>query len=451
MKTFILMALRNLLRNRRRTLSTSLAVAIGFASVVLTTGYVVRVYHFLYSMSVYLGHTGHIQIYAHDGLNKYLSRPSKYSLTPDTIQQVLSTIEKDSRVEHIGRYLTGNGLAGNGCQSFPFFAHAGDVSTMQWVRKHPIVQDWCPALAKVKIGVSIGDSEAERPIALAKGLARKLNKVKTYSETSGAISDPIKDCSDSVSPNLIKGDANIQLSGNDFDGNISMIDGDITTYFSTGFEASNNMAIEATLPTLQKLYATDNLTYLAVFLKDALQSAKIKKQWETTFREKGLNLDLYTYKDPLIAPDFNNTMRFLYTMGLLILLVVVGVVTLGIANSVTMNIIERMKEIGTLRAMGFTDRNLRALFVLESFFLSGMASAAGAAAAYGISAWVNHAQIFLDPPGASEPMQFQLTPWMPIILIAWFFMQFTVMVTTYILISKRSRTNPALLLHGETQ
>jgi putative ABC transport system permease protein len=450
-KTFALMALRNLFRNPRRSLSTAVAAACGFAGIALTIGFIVRTSEYLYSSSVYLKHTGHIQVYARGGLDKYLSQPSKFSLTPEVLEKILPIIESDSRVEHWGKFLVGSGLAGNGCQSFPFFAVASDSKTLGWVKTHPHVKTWAPGLIQPKSGVSLSESQAPMPIALATGLARRLGKSLTFSERKDSGNDIPFDCdSESVSSDFKK-DANVQLSGMDFSGNISMIDVEIANYFTPRLEAANNLAIETTLPTLQALFGTEDVTYLAVFLKNARDTQKVKEKWEDLLKKNDIQVDLFAYDNPEIAPDYVNTMRFMYTMGILIILIVVGVVTVGIANSVYLNIMERIKEMGTLLAMGFTRRHIRNLFVLEAIFLSGMASAFGGVLALVVAAGVNHAKIFFDSPGEVEPIQFLLTPSWPIVVGAWIFVQVSVVLATFWILGKNNKSNPAQMLSGDSQ
>jgi putative ABC transport system permease protein len=259
------------------------------------------------------------------------------------------------------------------------------------------------------------------------------------------------DCDSADVSSDFKKDANVQLSGMDFSGNISMIDVEIANYFTPRLEAANNLAIETTLPTLQALFGTESVTYLAVFLKNARDTQNVKGIWEDLLKKNDIQVDLFTYDNPEIAPDYVNTMRFMYTMGILIILIVVGVVTVGIANSVYLNIMERIKEMGTLLAMGFTRRHIRNLFVLEAIFLSGMASAFGGVLAFVVAAGVNHAKIFFDSPGEVEPIQFLLTPSWPIVVGAWIFVQVSVVLATFWILRKNNKSNPAQMLSGDSQ
>ena len=57
------LALRNLRRNRRRNVATAVAVALGYAGLVLFGGYISRIETFIRTTTVYLDHGGHVAIY----------------------------------------------------------------------------------------------------------------------------------------------------------------------------------------------------------------------------------------------------------------------------------------------------------------------------------------------------------------------------------------------------
>ncbi|MEZ4463834.1 MAG: FtsX-like permease family protein [bacterium] len=66
------------------------------------------------------------------------------------------------------------------------------------------------------------------------------------------------------------------------------------------------------------------------------------------------------------------TLRWLLLSGLLIIIVI------GIMNTLWMAIRERRAEIGTVRAIGMSRRQVLGLFLLEATLLGALAAAAGA-------------------------------------------------------------------------
>ncbi len=80
-------------------------------------------------------------------------------------------------------------------------------------------------------------------------------------------------------------------------------------------------------------------------------------------------------------------------------LVFVVVVLTGITNTMLMSVLERVREIGTLMALGARRRQIALLFLAESSFLGLLGGLAGAAAGALVVAWLGRVGIDLPPPG----------------------------------------------------
>src|SRR5262249_55168512 len=90
--------------------------------------------------------------------------------------------------------------------------------------------------------------------------------------------------------------------------------------------------------------------------------------------------------------------------------IVFVVVVLSIINSMTMTILERTREIGTFRSLGFTRRNMIGLFLRETMILTAVGVAIGLAFALVVSFAVNAANVRFSPPGIAGDMQFKIEP-----------------------------------------
>jgi len=73
--------------------------------------------------------------------------------------------------------------------------------------------------------------------------------------------------------------------------------------------------------------------------------------------------------------------RLLNRIGLIILLILFLIIMVGITNTFRMILFERIKEIGTMRALGMQRPDVNKLFLLEAFFLSIIGIIAGLACA----------------------------------------------------------------------
>jgi len=82
----------------------------------------------------------------------------------------------------------------------------------------------------------------------------------------------------------------------------------------------------------------------------------------------GTRYRFFTLNDVLSEAD--QIVVILNTVGLVILLILFFIIMVGITNTFRMIMIERIKEIGTMRALGMQRVTVRNLFLLEAFLLA---------------------------------------------------------------------------------
>ncbi len=408
------LAARNLRRNRRRNVATGLAIAIGFASLVVLGGYVARIARYLETTTVYLQHLGHVSVFARGGLEMHLIEPQKFNLTLEQQGEIRSALAADPQVEFFGRTLRGAGLVGNGCKTYSFFGFGVDLDLDRHVRHHPAVAARAAELAKPVRGVALVEaSEPGEAVALAEGLSNRIGKTRVLAQT-GTRTVTIEDCAADDVRDQIAEDANVQLAGATFDGSFSAVDGNVVGIFSTGLASSDDVTLWSSLEHLQTLYDTDQVTSFAIYLRDPSQSQRYAKALQKSLAEKKLDVDVLTYEDEDLNPYFVGTVRFLTIIAAFISSVVVFVVTLSVVNSTTMTIFERSREIGTLRSLGFTRKQIIGLFMREGALLSAISLGAGLLLALGIAASINSLDIQIQPPGLARAIRFVVTPSAPI-------------------------------------
>ncbi|TFG58382.1 MAG: ABC transporter permease, partial [Spirochaetales bacterium] len=93
----------------------------------------------------------------------------------------------------------------------------------------------------------------------------------------------------------------------------------------------------------------------------------------------GTRFRLFTLND--ILSEVDQLVRLLNRVSLVILLVLFFIIMVGINNTFRMILFERIKEIGTMRALGMQKPDVNKLFLLEAFFLSIFGTVAGLALA----------------------------------------------------------------------
>ena len=119
---WIKIALRNLLKNRRRSFVTLVAVAIGFAAVGLFRGYTANTYEGLRQSAIRGEGLGHLTIYKAGWAAHAHSDPQSYMLTPAEIEKITVVTEADPHVLLATPQLHVAGLVSNGRISNIFLA-----------------------------------------------------------------------------------------------------------------------------------------------------------------------------------------------------------------------------------------------------------------------------------------------------------------------------------------
>lgn len=404
-------AARNLYRNRRRNLATAVAIALGSAAMVLLGGYAIRVERFLRANTVYLQRVGHLVVYPAGGLEGALAQPAKYALPPEAQQLAVDEIQKLPQVEFVMRQLRGMGLAGNGCKTLPFAALGVEPELDARVLQHPEVLAATPELGCPLAGKNLSEYPGlDGATGLSAGLFRLLGKKKVHDQLDRAVGVVVPDCSSPELKKALAADANVQLAGLSWAGGLSAVDAEVVQVFHTPLAQTEDGTVLTSLATLQRLYDTDSVTSLAVFLKDARDVRELAGLIKSRLGARGLSVDVYPFDDTRVGPYYAGTIPMINALVTFIGLLVVSVVVLSVLNAMTLTVLERTREMGTFRALGFTRRQLLGLFLREAALLSLLAVAAGLVLGVAVAYAVNAANVRFSPPGMPGTIQLVVTP-----------------------------------------
>ncbi len=385
------LAFRNLLRNKRRSLATGIAILTGYVGLVLLGAYLVRAQNGLRAASVYLNHKGHIAIVKNDSLTSYFTKPKKYVLNAEEVSALEKIIKtKADEVEFTGKYLTGTGLVSNGHKTVPFLALGFEPEVYQKTNLHPEPLKWANDWVLRKEGDKFDDF-IKNPLQIS--ITHRMAELLGLPKDLATLPEETR---------------TVQLAGKSFYNDLNAVNAELGPAHTTGLSLSEDTSLRAPLALLQQLYATDGIEYLAVYLKNVGDTASFKRWLQKTISDKGLPLEVYAYNDDAWNPYFVGSMGFLYVMITFFVFLICGAIILSIVNSTTMGLLERLKEIGTLRAIGFSPGKVSSLFVQEVFLLGSIGAVAGLICSVIISSAVNSANIQFSPPGTQGSIQFLL-------------------------------------------
>jgi putative ABC transport system permease protein len=114
--------------------------------------------------------------------------------------------------------------------------------------------------------------------------------------------------------------------------------------------------------------AAGQASTLAIVLDDPTQQDKVAQQLETAF--KNAKYDVSTIRTTkqatqALSSQFNIILVFLFIMAAL----VAGVSAMGLSGAMSMNVLERTREIGVMRAVGASDLSVLLVFLIEGIFI----------------------------------------------------------------------------------
>lgn len=165
---------------------------------------------------------------------------------------------------------------------------------------------------------------------------------------------------------------------------------------------SQGYVINGTLDTMRRYFGINNVDRFTLKLAPGADIAAVKKTIEDKF-ERSRHIQVET------TENFRNRVRELTNraFGLLDVLANIGVIVaaLGVINTMMMNVLERRREIGSLRSIGMTRRQIIRMILAEA----GAMGAAGAV--FGVGFGFLLARVLVD--GMQQMSGYRLTFEMP--------------------------------------
>ena len=368
------LALRNLARNRRRTALSLAVVAAGTAALVVTAGFVRFSFDGLREAMIH-GGLGHLEIAdaaAAAARGAALDRPASPALAD--WREVRRALEALPHVTAVGANLHLMGLA----QS----ADGRSVSFVG-VGAEPDRERRMGFEVRLREGSDL-PAAAPAPGADAALLARGL------AESLGVRAGEV-----------------VTLVATTPEGTLNALDVTVAGVVTTGVAELDTRFLKLPLASAQRLAQTDSVSNLLVGLDDTRATGAALAAARAALAGRAAPLAVTPWSER--AP-FYGQVRDLY-LGIFVFLgtIVVVLVVLAASNTLVMSIMERVREIGTLRAIGTGRGQIAALLVAEAAWLGALGALAGAALGLGAVLGLNAAGLQMPPPpGAVDPIDLRL-------------------------------------------
>lgn len=413
MKT-LLLALRNLLRNQRRSLTTLLAMTIGLVAILVFGGYRANI-SFGTETGLVQG-TGHLQIQHKDYFREGSDNPSAYGIVD--YQQIMETLQKDAVLAPMLTVVTPSlhfgGLAGNFAAGISRSVMAVGVDVPQYNQMLSWNDYGIISYAKP---LPLQGTEPDS-VVLGEGVARKLGlcdalKVPSCmpstsnrpAASGSAIPQDIADLSALEAAELPKEKGTrIELLASTAHGAPNVASLNAVQAKNMGIKALDDVYMAMHLSQAQKLIYGSNkpqVTAIMMQLQHTQQipvaRARVNELLASTFSNQELEVLDFAELNPM----YPQTMQFMNSMFGFIAILLGVIVLFTIGNTMSTAVVERTVEIGTLRAMGLNRSGLRRLFVCEGLLLGVFGSILGVAIACGVAYLINHSGLSWTPPGYS--------------------------------------------------
>ena len=349
-------AIRNVLRQRSRAGITLAAIALGVATLVVSGGFVEDILVQLREATI-RSQLGHLQIYRAGRFESGEQRP--YDFMIERPAEVVKIAASLPGISTTARRLAFTGLASNGRGELPIVGLGVEPRPEALIGSALTLLSGRALAPNDRFGAIVGE-----------GLAAAMKL----------------DIGDRV---------NIVLST--VDGATNTLDFELVGIFRSLSKEYDARAIRIPLEAAQELTGTGSISAVVVLLRDTRSTETARALLE---QRLPADYEIRTWRE---LADFYNSTSALYQrqFGFLQAIILVMVV-LGVANTVSMTLHERTSEFGIVRALGRTSAYVFRLAVLEAALLGVIGAALGVAIGVALALAVSAIGIPMPPPPNSE-------------------------------------------------
>jgi putative ABC transport system permease protein len=368
------LALRNLARNRRRTALALLVIASGGAALLLTAGFIRYSFDGL-GEAVIRGGLGHLEVAPAAGAEgpDRAAPPAVEGWEP-----LRAAIEATPHVVGATGAIVMPGLASRDERSVPFLGAGLEPDREQRMGLEVRMR----AGSRLRPGAPPeGEEEALLGLGLARQLGARVGDVVTLTVVA-------------------------------VDGTLNALDVRVAGLVTTGVQDLDARFLRTHLATAQRLLGTTAVSSIVVMLDDTERTAGMQGEVARLAAGRSPRLDVTDWQ---ARAPFYGQVRSLYA-GLFGFLgsVVFVLVLLSSSNTLLMAVMERVREIGALLAIGTSPGQVLRMVLLEGVWLGLIGGLAGGLLGAGVGLLLGALHVKMPPPpGAVEGVDLGVTvlPW----------------------------------------
>lgn len=366
------LAARDLARNRGRALISLSAIAFGVTALLLAGGFIEWIFWAIREAAIQTG-LGHVQISRQGFRDTGIADPQKFLLPGGGAD--LRVVRDTPQVDAVGERLILSGLVSSGETTLGFTGDAVD----------PIAENMLSKVLQIR-GENL-DVGYRRGVLLGRGLAKALG-VGPGDKVTFIVSLP--------------------------GGGINAVEGRVRGTFATEVKAYDDSAARMPVELGRDLLRVKGSHLWVLGLTDT-------KHTEATIAHLHARLPAGSFeiKSWFDLSDFYQKSVALLSRQLNLITLLMGVIiVLGISNTMTMSVLERTGEIGTMLAMGTPRRSVLHQFVLQGLLLGVIGGALGLAIGFALAEIISWFGIPMPPPPGRDTgysAEIMLTPRLAVI------------------------------------
>lgn len=430
----ISLALRNLLRNRRRSLTTLLAMVIGLVAILIFGGYRSNITYG--SETGFVQGSGHLQIQHKDYFAEGGDNPTAYGIAD--YQHIIDVIKHDPVLAPMIVVATPSlqlgGIAGNFSEGVSRSVMASGV-VVDETNKMLLWNDYGTKSYATPLPLNKASPD---DAVIGTGVARKLklcnalqvaNCAQSTTATTTATAGDGKQAPADIAALSAMENANtpkqaetrIEMLAATSHGAPNVASLSVIQAKNMGIKAFDDVYLAMHLEKAQKLIygsTTPQVTAIKIQLQHTKQIPAARKRLvellSTDFKSQPL--EVLDFRE--LNPMFGQTAQFMNSMFGFISILIAVIVLFTIGNTMSTAVVERTVEIGTLRAIGLRRSGIRLLFMCEGVLLGVIGSIIGVLAALFIAYLINHSGLSWIPPGYSYAYLILVRVWqdMPLLI-----------------------------------
>ena len=411
------LAIRNLLRNRRRSLATLVAMSIGCAAILLFGGFSGNINYEMHTRIVQRG--GHLQIQHRDFYLYGSGNPTAYGL--DDYVQIIDAIRADDVLSKMVVVATPSlqfgGIAGNYAASVSRTV----IGTGYVAEDINGMRSWNDFGLRSKAPVSALEGSSLDAAVVGVGVARVLQlcdelkidrcpKPEMESNTNGKALP-----ADIAQLSLLETPANVSGSGSrrievlvvNSKGAPNVTSVEVIRAEDQGVKELDEVSVIMHLGKIQQLVygnTPPKVTSIILQLRHSDEVPAALGRLEPILKGFSDKQPLAVQDFQTLNPFFVQTVQMFDTIFGFVFVLIGAIVLFTVSNTMNTAVVERTVEIGTLRAIGLRRSGIRRLFVIEGTLLGVFGALLGVVLAFVVSGIVNSLNIPWVPPSTVEPV-----------------------------------------------